>query len=411
MVSLAQVQFSPAVPGIAHSAPRPVRRIVALDGLRGVAALMVMFHHVLLTLPDFANAEWRVPGATTHGVVEWLLIRTPLELLWSGQTRALLFFVLSGFVLSLPWLDVRTAPYSKFLLGRFCRIYPPYLIAMAAAAAGSIAFGGYPMAHATIFFNQLGWAHRASWAMVPSIVALLDNHNSRYLNEAIWTLVWEARVAFLFPLLMIPIVRWGNRGIAFVLVTLVVLNPIATRLMGPSLTLSVNAPQNIFYYAQFFVFGVAVAANRARIASSFARNRAFGPLCLLSGCLICWLPWPIEGERIVGLGAMVILVAIVGNAPIQSRLSTPALLWLGRQSYSLYLTHLPLIMLVVIAFNGRVPVLVCAALVPASIFLGWAFHRWVEIPSVALAQHLTGYSTHAARKLTPVGEPQPKIAS
>ncbi|HVA12959.1 MAG TPA: acyltransferase family protein, partial [Stellaceae bacterium] len=215
---------------------------MALDGLRGVAALMVLFHHVLLTLPDFANAEWRVPGATTHGVVEWLLIRTPLELLWSGQTRALLFFVLSGCVLSLPWLDGRTAPYGKFLLGRFCRIYPPYLIAMAAAAAGSIAFGGHPMAHATIFFNQLGWSHRPSWAMVPSIVALLDNHNSRYLNEAIWTLVWEARVAFVFPLLMIPIVRWGNRGIVFVLATLVVLNPIATRLVGSSLALPVNAP-------------------------------------------------------------------------------------------------------------------------------------------------------------------------
>jgi peptidoglycan/LPS O-acetylase OafA/YrhL len=384
-----------------HSAPKPSRRIVALDGLRGIAALMVLFHHTLLMLPDFANYEWGVPRATAHGAIEWLLIRTPLRLMWAGQERALLFFVLSGFVLGLPWLEQRGVPYGRFLLGRFCRIYPPYLIAMAAAAAGSMLLGGDRLGHATIYFNQLGWAFPPSLAAVPSIAAILDNRASDYMNEAVWTLVWEVRVAVIFPLLMLPIIRWRSAGIALVLVVLILLKHVCGWFVGPWASSVLTAPQDTFYYAQYFVFGAAVAAHRVRIAACFGRRtKVSGLACLALGCLICWLPWPVEHDRIVGVGAAIILVAILGSEQLRSWLAKSRLVWLGGQSYSLYLTHLPLIMVVVIAFNGQVPVLVCGAVVPAAIVLGWAFHRWVETPSVALAQFLTGYShraVHSAR--------------
>jgi peptidoglycan/LPS O-acetylase OafA/YrhL len=381
-----------------HSAPRPPSRIVALDGLRGVAALMVLLHHVMLMLPDFANDVWAVPGATSHGVVEWLLLRTPLRLLWAGQTRALLFFVLSGFVLGLPWLNGRAAPYGRFLLGRFCRIYPPYLIAMIVAAAGSILLGGQPLPAATVYFNQLGWAFHPTWAAVPSVLGMVNNSSSAYMNEAMWTLVWEVRVALIFPLLLLPIVRWGNVGVGFVLIALILLKHISAKLVSPALSEVLNAPEDTFYYAQYFVYGVAVAANRTRIAAWFGRHHpSLGVLCLVAGCLICWLPWPAQHDRIVGIGAAVILVSIMGSAQVRSWLEISPLLWLGRQSYSLYLVHLPLIMVVFIAFGGAVPLLAVAAVAPLALVLAWAFHRWVEAPSVAITQHLTGFASRTAK--------------
>jgi peptidoglycan/LPS O-acetylase OafA/YrhL len=389
-----------------HSVPKPTGRIVALDGLRGVAALMVLLHHAMLMLPDFANDEWGIPGARAHGVVEWLLLRTPFRLAWSGQTRALLFFVLSGFVLSLPWLNGRSAPYGRFLLGRFCRIYPPYLIAMIIAAAGSILLGGHPLAHATVYFNELGWAFHPSWAAVPSVAAIIDNSSSSYMDEAVWTLVWEVRVALIFPLLMWPIVRWGNAGVGLVLVALILLKHIGARLVAPWLSDVLHAPEDTFYYAQYFVYGTAVAANRGKIAAWFSgRSNSFGATCLLLGCLICWLPWPLQHDRIVGIGAAVVIVAIVGSSRVQSWFTVSPLLWLGRQSYSLYLMHLPLIMVVFIVFDGAVPVLAVAAVIPAAMVLAWAFHIWVELPSVAIAQHLTGYTGQIARRAraTPIG--------
>jgi peptidoglycan/LPS O-acetylase OafA/YrhL len=382
---------------------------VALDGLRGVAALMVLFHHTLLTLPDFANYEWQVPGATAHGVIEWLLLRTPLRLLWAGQERALLFFVLSGFVLGLPWLEGRAAPYGRFLLGRFCRIYPPYLLAMIAAAAGSMLLGGIKLPHATVYFNQLGWSFTPSWPTVPSILAVLNNPTSRYMNEAVWTLVWEVRVALIFPLIILPIARWRNTGIVLVLVALVLLRHVSARVLGVSwLAQTLSFPQNTFYYAQYFVLGAAVAANRGVIASWFAvRSKMFGPVCLALGCLICWLPWPMQHDHIVGIGAAVILASIVGGGYVGSWLAKPSLIWLGKQSYSLYLIHLPLIMVVVIAFGGKVPVLACIAILPAAIVLAEVFHQWVETPSVALTQRLTGYSKRGGSR----GRPSPRTST
>jgi peptidoglycan/LPS O-acetylase OafA/YrhL len=393
--------------GPAPSAPRSTHRILALDGLRGVAALMVLFHHTLLMLPDFANYEWGVPGAKAHGAIEWLLIRTPLRLLWAGQERALLFFVLSGFVLGLPWLERRAEPYGRFLLGRFRRIYPPYLIAMAAAAAASAAIGGHQLINATVYFNQLGWAFPPSWAELPGIGAILNNRSSAYINEAIWTLVWEVRVAILFPLMMLAIVRWRNVGVCVVLVALLALKHVASSVVGPWASNVLNMPEQTFYYAQYFVFGAAVAVNRVWITAWFAgKSPIFG-----LACLICWLPWPVQHDHIVGIGAALVLVAVLGGGPVRSWLSKSPIVWLGKQSYSLYLTHVPLIMIVVIACDGRVPLPVCVAVIPMAILLGWAFHRWVELPSVALAGFLTGYSSRTGktppyRTQTPSG-PEP----
>src|ERR1700744_3696651 len=60
------------------AAPGSGRRIVPLDGLRGVAAIMVLLHHSLLTLPVFANYEWYSTVPAHLSLAKWLLLRTPL---------------------------------------------------------------------------------------------------------------------------------------------------------------------------------------------------------------------------------------------------------------------------------------------------------------------------------------------
>ena len=62
-----------------------------LDAIAGLAALAVVLHHCLLTLP--ASAYGR-------GGLAWLFSATPMRLLVDGPGAVLLFFVLSGFVLA-----------------------------------------------------------------------------------------------------------------------------------------------------------------------------------------------------------------------------------------------------------------------------------------------------------------------
>jgi peptidoglycan/LPS O-acetylase OafA/YrhL len=84
-------------------------RIPALDGVRAVAALLVMFLHFSL-----AN---HVPEAIKH-------IST------FGQTGVDLFFVLSGFLITRILVSSRSSPtyFSHFYIRRALRIMPLYYL-------------------------------------------------------------------------------------------------------------------------------------------------------------------------------------------------------------------------------------------------------------------------------------------
>jgi peptidoglycan/LPS O-acetylase OafA/YrhL len=376
-----------------QSAAQTGRRIVALDGLRGVAAIMVLLHHALLMLPQFADFEWYSLVPAHLSLVEFLLLRTPLRLIWAGQERAILFFVLSGFVLSLPWLNGKQQPYGRFLLGRFCRIYPPYLVAMALAAAASVLVGGHVLPMASVYFNELGWARTPDAGTLPSILLVLTNHHSDYINEAVWSLTWEVRVALLFPFLMLPVLRWRNRGIVQLYLSLLVLGQASRHMLGAYPELSVALADGCRYLGMFLL-GAGVAMNRSAIAAWFLRHKpAYGWACLASGLLLCWVPLPHFHDEVVGIGAALAVIAIIVTPALGKSLAKDHWLWLGKQSYSLYLIHVPVVMAIVILCHGKVPLAACAAVIPISIALAQVFHLQVELPSVALAQKATQFDT------------------
>jgi peptidoglycan/LPS O-acetylase OafA/YrhL len=112
-------------PGSTSTAPR----LLALDGLRGLAALMIVAHHY-------------GPSQIVAGVGDPLAyVNRALGLAWSGVT---LFFVLSGFLIGGILMDNVAAPnyYRIFYLRRACRILPAYallLILFGALHAASLA--------------------------------------------------------------------------------------------------------------------------------------------------------------------------------------------------------------------------------------------------------------------------------
>ena len=71
----------------------PSHRYPQLDSLRGLAALTVVFEHCLRIDP------WLLQGISPW--LEWAAQSTPLHILWAGGNAVLLFFVLSGLVLTL----------------------------------------------------------------------------------------------------------------------------------------------------------------------------------------------------------------------------------------------------------------------------------------------------------------------
>jgi len=92
-------------------------RLVTLDGLRGIAILLVLFNHLL---PNLNYAPSRLMQWTSN-------------LAQSGWVGVDLFFVLSGFLITRILLEAKTSPnyFKNFYMRRVLRIFPLYFGALA----------------------------------------------------------------------------------------------------------------------------------------------------------------------------------------------------------------------------------------------------------------------------------------
>src|SRR6195952_2318571 len=96
-------------------------RLPALDGLRGVAATVVVFHHVYPIARPFLEPSTHAWAA---GSPWWVISSTPVKLLSAGSESVLVFFVLSGLVVPLPLLGGRRG-WAGFFASRLVRLYLP----------------------------------------------------------------------------------------------------------------------------------------------------------------------------------------------------------------------------------------------------------------------------------------------
>lgn len=93
-------------------------RFAYLDGLRGIAALMVVVMHMLDELRPMTEAG-------TFAALDWLLT----HLVDIGKIGVLVFFAISGFVIPSSFNN-RDTPLRTFAIGRFFRLYPAYWISI-----------------------------------------------------------------------------------------------------------------------------------------------------------------------------------------------------------------------------------------------------------------------------------------
>jgi peptidoglycan/LPS O-acetylase OafA/YrhL len=167
---------------------RPVTRLryFELDSLRGLAALIVVLHHLRLLWQSDAE-----PSSST--------CRAFLDLVAPfGAEAVMMFFVLSGFVLSLPAVNGRPQTYPTFITRRIFRIYVPYLAALAFAVAG--AFWLHGGSFGSEWFSG-SWPEPVNWHLVGQHILFLGNYDTDQFNPPIWSLVYEMRISLFFPLL------------------------------------------------------------------------------------------------------------------------------------------------------------------------------------------------------------------
>jgi peptidoglycan/LPS O-acetylase OafA/YrhL len=373
-----------------------ITRLSALDGLRGVAAVVVVFHHLLL----MAEPELRNLGGSGVGSVFWWISQTPLKLLTAGSEAVLVFFVLSGLVVALPAVKSSKFRFTGFLTGRLVRLYVPVWVSLAIGTALVWFIPRRPSAISPGTWMDASQATTMNWGKLFSQASLTPV--SYDVNNVLWSLRWELVFSVLLPLFVaLAIVVGRHWGIAL---------GVAWMISTVGMVTGIDA----FRYLPVFFIGTlfAVRLNEIREWSRRRMLRAHAHakgLALVSGSLLLLIAYWLFGTSLpsgsVGsavlsqlsvLGAAGLILSAIGVPVLRDVLESRTVQWFGRISFSLYLVHVPIIASLTFAIGEQKWWLVALIALPTVILVAWGFHRGIERPSQILARRVAGHVTTRA---------------
>jgi peptidoglycan/LPS O-acetylase OafA/YrhL len=359
-------------------------RIHALDGLRGAAAVAVVAFHVflLVDLSELASAG---------------ILVTPLGLLVNGPGAVHVFFVLSGYVLAIA-LSRDEAPgrLARFYVRRVFRIHPAYMVAVLFAWVAS---AGYPLASSSCDFHVPG-------ALLPR--ALVFPSMAFGMLPVGWSLYVELAMSLVFPLLFLLARR---------------LHPAASLAVAALLLFDFGPLTAFLRFALDFALGASLYLERERVARGMARLPAAGKGAVLAAAaLLLEAPYALAAlggghaglERghspqavvLMATGSVLLVVASLHIGPLTRCFEAPLAGFFGRISYSLYLVHLTV--LLVLRCRGGIAerqsplqgVLLFAATLAVSTALAVLGQRFVEEPAVRAGRALIRAGTASVRRLS-----------
>jgi peptidoglycan/LPS O-acetylase OafA/YrhL len=331
-------------------------RLSFLDGLRGLAALYVMLHHMSRQIwPDARStaavaSRQGLTGAISGGGLQ-KLITAPLSF---GHYAVDLFIALSGFCLMLPVIQaggkLRGGGW-RFLARRARRILPPYyaalLLSLVLIRIAIFMPTGTPWDQCIAITN---------WGLVSHLLMLQDLCGAHFvvwsqIDHPLWSVAVEFQIYLLFPTL---IWMWNRIGgikallasTVFILLGCILLHFSPIRIL-------------CFDYTAVFCMGVAACAVTNSNVAPWPMIRRYVPwswigLISLAGFVIL-KRFISEEDRASAIfdpafGVVcALLLVVLSDSPrslLRRALQWKPLAFVGTFSYSLYLIHAPLIQLI-----------------------------------------------------------------
>ncbi|WP_375388533.1 acyltransferase family protein, partial [uncultured Amnibacterium sp.] len=363
----------PTAPLIAATPAVPRRRnrdrLHALDGLRGVAAFIVVLHHLSLIAAPVSQPA----GEPAAWSAWWWLERTPLKLLTAGHEAVLVFFVLSGLVVVLPALKRIDFSWPGLVASRVVRLFLP---AWAAIAFATLLLLVVPRVPQQVTGGS--WIARQvqtdwSWPYLIGQWSLVM-HSVPH-DNVLWTLRWEFLFSLLLPgflVVAILLQRWWL--------------PTGLAAVGLCVAGCVGGIEALEYLPVFFL-GTLVAVRLRRLEAWSASRRAKRVLAVvLPGSLLvlivqfllaAWVPMGTDGSHALlgleALGAVGIVVAAGADTGLRRLLERRVPQFLGRISFSLYLVHLPVLATLTFLLGDWNWPVVGLIGVPLALLAGWGF--------------------------------------
>ncbi|HYC36916.1 MAG TPA: acyltransferase [Usitatibacter sp.] len=373
---------------IALAAPVAPRGIPTLDGMRGIAVAWVLLFHYTALRSGMGDPWVQAIEASTLGNA----------IARSGYLGVDLFFLLSGFLLALPWLEGNALHAREFYARRLRRIVPAYYVHLAVLFALFV-----PLLRGIEYwrsdFYVVAWNGIAHALFLHNTSPLTSG--SLAVNGALWTLAVEAQFYLLLPLLA-PIAarrplastlvatfiagawQWGARHDLQWLVAWQM--SVGSHWGWPEGVLRHLLLTQLPSYIAHFALGALLASLWLRQARAGpargAFTLAFAAITLLLATILGRGLLPGQHAWIattLSLGTLLFAASIARGSLAASALARGPLAFAGRVSYSAYLWQVPLLL----AFNIVAPALNAGLVLPlylaALAAVSWLSWRFIEL--------------------------------
>jgi peptidoglycan/LPS O-acetylase OafA/YrhL len=381
------------------AAPRAGARFVALDGLRGFAAISVFAFHVVVTHGFIATGRWEPPTLGLYALL--------------GPASVSLFFMITGFLFWTKLLSgARGVGWRALYVGRLFRIAPMYLFAVLAMLAIVFAKTGFELREPLrdVVGASAQWLALGIVNLQPDVNGYPATH---VLAGVTWTISYEW--AFYASLLATAVVARSRAHVPLVAAALVVC------LAGKSLLDS-----SVLGFAALFLSGMTVASLlHAKKTPALSSQLGSG---LALACVAAIVAASSFSASLSGYGTFVTLLlavffyCICSGATLFGLLTTRAAQRLGSISYSVYLLQGIVLTLVLAvpplrefamrgAGNYWLVGMLCACVLIAASGITFVF---VERPCIAIGKrfarrsHAPGAVRHASRAVPFAPVPAPR---
>jgi peptidoglycan/LPS O-acetylase OafA/YrhL len=344
-----------------------------LNGLRGLAALIVFLCHAV--------------GFFNNGLLSHFL-------LFDGAAAVVLFFILSGYSLSIKYVSDPDKRFNilSYIIKRFFRLYPSYIAGLVVILALR-----YFVFQPGMMVGLSDWVN-SKWLELPRIkeiilYSLIIGAKTNLINSTMGAMFYLIVMSVIFPILIIPLRKINSKIGIFILLTL-------------SYVVAVKI--HIFVYLPLFVIGGIMAKYHNNILIFLKGkqiNRFFSIIILLIAVFLfnirfCapvffgYNSFPEHGllvDTITSLGCLVLMHYALSDNRLTSFLLNKQLNYIGKISYLFYILHFPILLTItsiVYPLLHNIYISILLSLV-ATIIASSVLYKFVEKPFSKLGNSLS----------------------
>jgi peptidoglycan/LPS O-acetylase OafA/YrhL len=373
----------------------PFKRVDFLDHLRGIAVLAVFFYHCIGFTFGYTDLPWsgclRTLVVNKHVVPDSFLLLLPATWGWAGVS---IFFVVSGFCIHASFFQ-QGRQLGNFFIRRFFRLYPTYLACIAFCVVLN-AYAIMPYAGGSRqWLTHLLLIHNYSWQTYGGI------------NPVLWSIAVEVQLYLIYPLLVYFVSKSGWKTAMFITAgfeisirtaqgLFIVISPGQSPFSGLLDVFSVSP------FGYWFSWSIGAYIADAYLNDRELPFRKISPLLWLTLALTASLVRPLQSFSFLLFSlatAATITMILKGNFAKWNLPQLPlrGLRQVGIWSYSIYLMHLPLLLIFMRCILTYLPdpygspILLfglCSAVGVPIILISGFWYKLFELPGIAWGKRI-----------------------